>query len=489
MVTSSKIDGERGQAALRAARRHRWFLARAALGAPLLAGIAGCLDMLGDVNVDGVGTAVEQVQPLPEECSEAAVLDGSCVVRCAPGMVRCNTNLLQRCNIQGNAWTLLNQCASATLCDATEARCTPPPCAAEEHRCTEDGELQICRADRSGFELRERCRSAAYCITEPSRQRCAETECRAGRQRCNGAQIEECRADRTGFDPVGAPCASAALCVEGDAEFPRCETAACVPGQFSCSGRQLSRCADDGQSQLAINECATPELCLPAEQRCEEPLCEVGAQRCTGSVLERCNDARNGFAPVETCSSPAACNPTAAQCTSVLSPPDPSVLDGDDYSFVDDSSPAVLGLGPLRLTLPNEWSSVDEAAWSNAAGTVIGPRIIASSDAARFAANFDIPGVYFAATAQAPLDIAARQAEFDLTGRCTKGGSNLYEDELYAGTVQTWTNCGTTNGTTSIVVAAPKESTGFVAVVIVTMLAERDEEAREEIWDSFVVEN
>jgi len=170
-------------------------------------------------------------------------------------------------------------------------------------------------------------------------------------------------------------------------------------------------------------------------------------------------------------------------------PPDPSVVDGDDYSFVDDSSPAVLGLGPMRLTLPSEWTSVDETAWSNAAGTVIGPRIIASSDAARFAANFDIPGVYFAATAEAPLDVAARQAEFDLTGRCTKGGSNLYEDELYSGTAQTWTNCGTTNGTTSIVVATPRENATFVAIVIVTMLAARDEEAREEIWDSFVVEN
>jgi len=455
----------------------------------VLGGLLGCLDMLGDVNVDGVGTAIEQNLPPPEECSEAALLDGSCVVSCAPGMVRCNSNLLQRCNIEGDAWTLLNQCASEALCDPMAGRCTTPACAAEEHRCTQDGQLQVCRADRSGFELREQCRSAAYCITEPGRQRCAETECRAGRQRCNGAQIEECRADRTGFDPVGAACASAALCLEGDTGVPSCQQAACVPGQFSCSGRQLSRCADDGLSELPINECATPELCNATQQACGKPSCEVGAQRCTGAVLERCNDARNGFAPVETCSSPAACNPTAAQCTSVLTPPDPSVVDGEDYTFVEESRAALDGLGPMRLRLPREWSDIDESAWANAAGTVLGPRLIASSDAERFAANFDIPGVYFAATAQAPLDVAARQADFDLTGRCTKGGSNVYEDELYLGSVQTWTNCGTTNGTTSVVVAAPREGAAFITVVIVTMLADRDEEARENIWDSFVVED
>jgi hypothetical protein len=489
MVIGSWNDGERSSTAARTGRSERRPLRRGAFATLLVGGLAGCLDMLGDVNVDGVGTEVEQARPLPEECTEAALLDGTCVVRCTPGMVRCNAHLLQRCNSEGDAWTLLNQCASAVLCDATAGRCAAPACGAEEHRCAEDGQLQVCKADRSGFELREQCRSAAYCITEPGRQRCAETECRAGRQRCNGAQIEECRTDRTGFDPLGAPCASAALCVEGEAEFPHCETASCTPGVFVCSGRQLSRCADNGQGQLAINECATPELCLAAEQRCADPLCAVGAQRCTGAVLERCNDARNGFLPVETCSSPAACNPTAAQCTSVLTPPDPSVVNGEDYSFVDDSRPVLMGLGPMRLSLPGEWSDVDESAWTNAAGAVLGPRLIASTDAQRFAANFDIPGVYFAATAQAPLDVAARQAELDLTGRCTRGTSNEYEDELYTGTVQTWTNCGSANGTTSVVVVAPREGTAFVAVVIVTMLSERDEEAREEIWDSFVVEN
>ncbi len=489
MVTRSWKDREWGGAKsgsshVRAPRG--WRPVR--MGVLGLAGLAGCLDMLGDVNVDDVGQAIAPNLPLPEDCTEAAIAAGTCVVSCAPETSRCSAHLLQRCNAAGNAWTLLDQCASAALCNAEAARCDPPPCTVGEHRCTENGELQVCRADRTGYELREACRSAAFCITEPGRERCAETECRAGRQRCNGAQIEECRADRSGFDPVGAPCGSAALCVEGETEFPSCDPSVCVPGVFTCQGRQLSRCADDALSDMPISECATPELCLVAEQRCGEPACAVGAQRCTGAVLERCNDGRTAFAAVETCSSVAACNPAAAQCSSVAlpPPPDPDVLDGPDYDIERADREAVLGLS-LRLDVPQEWSDIDQAAWTDAAGAVIGPRFVASTDAARFSARFDIPGVFFSATAQAPLDVPTRQASFDLTGLCTKGALAPYEDDLYEGTTQTWTSCGTTNGTTDVVVATPKEGTAFVLVVIVTMLADRDEEAKTAVWDSFEV--
>src|SRR5688572_13684629 len=111
MVTSSSKDGERSGVGPGPARRGRWASRRGAFAVLVLGGLIGCLDVLGDVNVDGVGTAIEQNLPPPEECTEATLLDSSCVVSCAPGMVRCNSNLLQRCNIEGDAWTLLNQCA------------------------------------------------------------------------------------------------------------------------------------------------------------------------------------------------------------------------------------------------------------------------------------------------------------------------------------------------------------------------------------------
>lgn len=448
--------------------------------------LAGCLDLIGDVNVDPIGQ--ERLGNRPEDCAE--IVAGRCVVRCQPDAVRCYEHLLQRCNASGDGWVLIDQCASAALCDAEAAQCEPPACAEREHRCTEEGERQQCNADRTGFVTVERCLSAAFCSAVPGRSQCEGTACRAGRQRCNGPQIEVCRADRSGYDVVGEPCASAALCVEGALDTASCTPPTCTPGTFACDGASLTRCSDDANRFIPINQCATDALCLASEQRCAEPLCDVGEQRCVENVLERCNPARNGYLPVESCASASACDPTAPACLTGAGDalPDPTVLDGPNYSFVDVTSPAVLGLGPMRLRVPSQWTDIDRSAWTSAAGAAIGPRFIASTDAARFARNFDIPGVYFAATAEAPVEVAARQQEFDLSGLCTAGESETYDDELYRGVVQTWTGCGVTEATTSVVVALDKEESRFVTVVIVTMTAQRDQAARRQVWDSFVAD-
>jgi hypothetical protein len=325
----------------------------------------------------------------------------------------------------------------------------------------------------------------------PGREQCDGTACRAGRQRCNGAQIEVCREDRSGFDKLGEPCASAALCIAGESDVARCATQSCAPGTFSCDGATLMRCSDDATSQVIINQCSTPAACLAAEQRCADSACTPSTQRCTGAVLERCNAGGTAFEPVLTCVSPTRCDAATSACVpgSVVDPPpDPAVLSGPDYSIVEASTPTVLGLGPMTLRLPAEWSSVDETPWTNASGATIGPRFVASSDAARFARNFDIPGVYFAATEAAPVNVAQRQTEFDLSTRCTKSTSEPYEDDLYEGTTQTWTNCGVTKATTAVVVALDKDQGRFVTIVAVTSVASRDVEARTEIWNSFEVE-
>jgi len=453
--------------------------------------LAGCLDLLGDVNVDAVNRGT--FGNFPDDCSDAGQAAGTCVVRCQPGAPRCNDKVLQRCNDEGNGWQFVDQCASAALCDATNAECVPATCGEREYRCTDAGELQQCNADRTDFQTIDRCRSAAFCSAVPSRPQCDGMPCRAGRQRCNGPQIEVCRDDRSGYDVVGEPCASAALCVEGPADSAACTAPACTPGTFACDGVALTRCSDDANRFVTVNECATAGLCRAEEQRCIDPVCKVGEQRCTGPVLERCNAARDGYLPVQTCANELSCDPTAPECLTPAPPtdplPDPSVLDGPAYDIAPTSSPAVAGLGPMTLRVPRQWSDVDRSAWTNTAGTAIGPRFIASSNAARFARNFDIPGVYFAATSEAPLDVAARQREFDLATRCAAGGaSEEYEDDLYRGAVQTRTNCGVTNATTYVVVALEKDTSGFVTIVIVTEVAARDRDARAEIWDSFIAD-
>jgi hypothetical protein len=453
----------------------------------------GCLDVLGDVEVDRLSTETQPNKAGGDvDCPVGGVPGVTCVVRCEPDATRCADNRLQRCNAAGDAWDSINECASAALCDPVALTCTPPTCGASEYRCTESGALEVCRPDRTGFEFVRQCTSAAFCSAMPGRELCTDTPCRAGRERCNGPQIEKCREDRSGYDVVGPPCASAALCVEAEAEAARCSTPSCVPNSFACQGAVLSRCADDANRYLAISDCGSPEKCLADQQRCADAICVADTRRCMGNVLQRCDATQEAFVPIQVCPTAALCDATVAQCLTVSEPPldlpDPAVLDGEAYEFVLTSSSAVLGLGPMEIRVPEQWSDVDRNPWTDAAGTAIGPRFIASTDTARFVRNYDIPGVYFAATEVAPVDVAARHQEFDLSSRCTAAGTEEYEDDLYAGTVRTYTNCGVTQATTVVVVAVDKDAARFVTVVIVTMTAERDDEARRAIWDSFVAD-
>jgi hypothetical protein len=476
-------------------RRPRRARRGASLAAALLSGL-GCLDLLGNVDIDTTSAEINANKAGGDrDCPDAGLQAGTCVVRCEPGRTRCAESSLQRCNDAGDGWTPVNQCASAELCDALNAVCRPPLCGAGEHRCATDGTLQVCREDRRDFDVVSQCTSDAYCIATPGRERCLEVPCRAGRERCNGPQIERCREDRSGYDVVGAPCASAALCVEGEGDAARCTPQTCVPDTFACNGSSLTRCSDDANRYLVVENCGSPERCNAAQKRCVDPgatMCVVGEQRCMGNVLQRCNTSAAGFEPVDVCATAAQCDATAASCLPPMPGtdplPDPTVLDGPAYDFVTSASTAVLGLGPMELRVPAQWSDVDRSPWTDATGIEIGPRFIASTDAARFTRNFDIPGVYFAATEAAPVEVAARLQQFDMSARCTASSDGEYEDELYTGTVRTYTSCGVTQATTSVVIALDKADARFVTVVIVTMTAGRDDVARGVIWDSFVAD-
>ncbi len=84
--------------------------------------LAGCLDLLGDVNVDPIRQETFTNAPW-QDCSDAGLADGSCVVRCQPGVPRCVDQLLQRCNDRVDGWIFVDKCASAALCDETAVRC------------------------------------------------------------------------------------------------------------------------------------------------------------------------------------------------------------------------------------------------------------------------------------------------------------------------------------------------------------------------------
>jgi len=192
----------------------------------------------------------------------------------------------------------------------------PPPrviaCNVREYRC-DGAALERCKADRSGWELAEQCASPAECNLRS--QSC--TPCKAGEFQCNGASLERCDA---GVWQPHASCASAELC---DAVGGTCVLQPCVAGELRCSGAELLRCAPGLDRFERVELCGSPALCTAAlssgidslSARCAAPLCADGEHRCDGAVLQRCNTERTEWLTVATCDSPALCNTRAGSCT------------------------------------------------------------------------------------------------------------------------------------------------------------------------------
>ncbi len=245
---------------------------------------------------------------------------GSCACElavCATNETRCSGNVLERCNDGRTDWEPVDVCATPELCDAGRglglSACQPPACAVGDHVCTPDGALLGCRIDRVDYVVQESCIGPQFC--NASDGVCEPAACEPGQQRCNGAQIEECLADRTGFTSEGlATCATAALCNDSDPRNAFCEPPACGVNEFNCFGSaQLQRCNNDRTRFEPFGApCLRPELCSAQRGRCD--FCFPGRQECTPELdaSRVCSVTGNSFGPETFC--PLGCDGPLGQC-------------------------------------------------------------------------------------------------------------------------------------------------------------------------------
>jgi hypothetical protein len=251
---------------------------------------------------------------------------------CIPREVRCDVNRLMACNAGQTDLALFEECATPKLCEASitytglrgSPRCVRPTCAAGEHRCTETGVLEVCNADRDGYDPIEACIGSPFCnavAADNGQPGCEDAPCDPREQQCNGAQIQVCTQDQTRFDPVGAPCETRGLCNDDNPLGAFCQAAACQRGPFSgsefrCQGASLLRCNDQHTGFDGIGTCATPGLCNAALgfAGCQPPVCAPGETRCSGNFVQRCNEQRTGFDNIEQCAA-GTCDSFAGRCS------------------------------------------------------------------------------------------------------------------------------------------------------------------------------
>ena len=234
---------------------------------------------------------------------------------CNPSSVWCDidTAKLNTCSADGQSITSV-QCATAGLCESKnngdENICHPPACAVGQRRCdpTNAAVLQICNAQRTGWDVVATCASAALC--DKTKSACVAPTCTtAGQKRCNEAQPETCKADLTGWTPTGTACASSALC---DKTTFLCNTKACSAGDEKCMGAQPVTCNAD-LTGFVNKGAVCPVLCDPTTVECIA--CTAGKTTCVGAQPKVCSADLSGYVNKGTaCASAALCDPDTGTC-------------------------------------------------------------------------------------------------------------------------------------------------------------------------------
>jgi hypothetical protein len=202
------------------------------------------------------------------------------------------------------------------------AAAPPPPvpeqaCAPRELHC-EGAALQICNEDRSGFRTARVCSSPELCCTDPSvcpNPGCQPPACTSGDFKCDERVLSVCNEGLTGWTPLST-CASAAQC---NARLGTCDAQPCNPGKdVQCSDASRMQCGASGWN--TSQQCATRALCNTEATGpgcrptgCTDVRDASGSTvatpfRCDNGDLLRCNDDQTDFEFVETCLNLLHCN-------------------------------------------------------------------------------------------------------------------------------------------------------------------------------------
>lgn len=199
--------------------------------------------------------------------------------RCTPGENFCSGPELFTCDDKG-AFQHSATCASEALCDASTGACIEPNC--DERTPTtcssSDPLLYRCTTERKVQELA--CETTALC--NPREERCEVAACAPSAVRCDGARLQTCNTDQTGWK-TETECQSAKLC---DVTARGCSSAACTKDTFRCNDIFLERCGADGYQRVA--RCANAALCDAKTGTCMPPMCAPGKFHCLGNSIQRC---------------------------------------------------------------------------------------------------------------------------------------------------------------------------------------------------------
>lgn len=151
------------------------------------------------------------------------------------------------------------------------------------------------------------------------------------------------------------------------------------------------------------------------------------------------------------------------------------------YHTVTDDS------GLLIVEIPEQWGDINGSAWT-VDGEPIGVSIKAAPSINDFDNTWTTPGVFFAASASLTEQMTYSDVldAFDFSSDCEYGGRTDYQDQVFTGAYDIWSNCGGQNNLLVTLSATP-QTQDFVVLVIAQIITDADLEALDHIFNSFNV--
>ena len=146
-----------------------------------------------------------------------------------------------------------------------------------------------------------------------------------------------------------------------------------------------------------------------------------------------------------------------------------------DYVNVSDDT------GSISADVPAEWLDID-----GAPNPDFGPSLYAAPNLDEFASTFGTPGVIIEATNALDMNaINSTLDEVNFSDACTYEGRSPYADVLYAGLMDTWSNCGGVGAIVFVVAVTPADAS-YLARILIQAVEERDLDAADQIFNTFV---
>ena len=163
---------------------------------------------------------------------------------------------------------------------------------------------------------------------------------------------------------------------------------------------------------------------------------------------------------------------------------DPGGFVYTDYMTVTDDS------NLIEVSVPVEWADRDGRTWNSDLATgveeLIGPALTATPDVAGFTDTWGTPGVFIGASALIPTSVEETLDTFWFGESCDYDGRFPYDDGVYTGLYDVYSNCGGVGNVFFQVIVEPADQTRLISFQIVAV-TDADLAAADQVFDTFLV--